>query len=361
MSTLVLAFRFCERIFRKIKKRKEFTERTKDCTFALKYKTMNTTARNTRWQRFVTEMRSTYKSMDTEEKWDIWVVRPIGFVEASVCRRLHIHPNAITIVSILFGAASGYFFIPGNVEMVLTGALLLFFANTMDSADGQLARMTKQYTMLGRVLDGFAGDVWFASIYLFMMARMFVLPIPFTATAWGWWGVAAIVVCGLVCHSTQSTIADYYRNIHLHFLAGRDYTELVRSSDLTAHRKNITSWHGWFEWLWLFFYASYTRKQENWTPKLQRLLSAVGKRPVKELPEEFLREFRTQSLPLMPMTNILTFNSRFFALVIAMLLGMPWLYLFYEMVVLTVLFCYMRHRHETMCEKLYHKWFAHES
>jgi biotin transporter BioY len=61
------------------------------------------------------------------------------------------------------------------------------------------------------------------------------------------------------------------------------------------------------------------------------------------------------------MTNILTFNSRFFALVIAMLLGMPWLYLFYEMVVLTVLFCYMRHRHETMCEKLYHKWFAHES
>ena len=120
---------------------------------------MSTLSQNKSWQRFVTEMRSTYKSMDTEEKWDLWVVRPIGFVEASACRRLHIHPNAITIVSILFGAASGYFFVPGNVPMVLTGALLLFFANTLDSADGQLARMTKQYTMLGRVLDGFAGDV----------------------------------------------------------------------------------------------------------------------------------------------------------------------------------------------------------
>ena len=65
---------------------------------------------NARWQRFLSEMRSTYKSMDTEEKWDLWVVRPIGFVEALFCRRLHIHPNAITIVSILFGAASGYFF-----------------------------------------------------------------------------------------------------------------------------------------------------------------------------------------------------------------------------------------------------------
>ena len=245
--------------------------------------------------------------------------------------------------------------------MVLIGALLLFFANTLDSADGQLARMTKQYTMLGRVLDGFAGEVWFFSIYLFMLIRMYDMPIPGSDHEWGWMAVVLVVLCGLFFHSTQSTIADYYRNIHLHFLAGRNYTELVRSVDLTARRKAIVSWDRWFEWLWLFFYASYTRKQENWTPKLQRLLSAVGERKAGELPEEFLCEFRAQSLPLMPMTNILTFNSRFFALVIAMLLGMPWLYLLYEMVALTALFCDMRHRHEAICDELYHKWFAHES
>lgn len=322
---------------------------------------MNIQTLHTRRQRFLTEMRSTFKSMDTEEKWDIWVVRPIGFVEACICRKLHVHPNAITIVSILFGAASGYFFFPGNAEMVLIGALLLFFANTLDSADGQLARMTKQYTMLGRVLDGFAGDVWFFSVYLFLMLRMAAMPIPFTTVEWGWLSFVLVPLCGLVFHSTQSTIADYYRNIHLHFLAGRDYTELVRSSELTARRKAITSWSGWFEWIWLYFYAGYTRKQERQTPRLQRLLHAVGERKASELPNEFLHEFRAKSLPLMPMTNILTFNSRFFALVISMFLGMPWLYLFYEMVVLGALFCYMRHRHEAMCDELYSKWFAHES
>lgn len=322
---------------------------------------MNKQTLHTRRQRFLTEMRSTFKSMDTEEKWDIWVVRPIGFVEACICRKLHVHPNAITIVSILFGAASGYFFFPGNAEMVLIGALLLFFANTLDSADGQLARMTKQYTMLGRVLDGFAGDVWFFSVYLFLMLRMAAMPIPFTTMEWGWLSFVLVPLCGLVFHSTQSTIADYYRNIHLHFLAGRDYTELVRSSELTARRKAITSWSGWFEWIWLYFYARYTRKQERQTPRLQRLLHAVGERKASELPNEFLHEFRAKSLPLMPMTNILTFNSRFFALVISMFLGMPWLYLFYEMVVLGALFCYMRHRHEAMCDELYSKWFAHES
>ena len=322
---------------------------------------MNKQTLHTRRQRFLTEMRSTFKSMDTEEKWDIWVVRPIGFVEACICRKLHVHPNAITIVSILFGAASGYFFFPGNAEMVLIGALLLFFANTLDSADGQLARMTKQYTMLGRVLDGFAGDVWFFSVYLFLMLRMAAMPIPFTTMEWGWLSFVLVPLCGLVFHSTQSTIADYYRNIHLHFLAGRDYTELVRSSELTARRKAITSWSGWFEWIWLYSYARYTRKQERQTPRLQRLLHAVGERKASELPNEFLHEFRAKSLPLMPMTNILTFNSRFFALVISMFLGMPWLYLFYEMVVLGALFCYMRHRHEAMCDELYSKWFAHES
>ena len=312
-------------------------------------------------QQFVAEMRSTFKSMDTEEKWDIWVVRPIGFVEACICRRLHIHPNAITIVSIIFGAMSGYFFFPGDTKMVLIGALLLFFANTLDSADGQLARMTKQYTMLGRVLDGFAGDVWFFFIYLFIMLRMANMPIPFTSMEWGWLSFVLIPVCGLVFHSTQTTISDYYRNIHLHFLSGRDYSELVRSSDLTARRKAITSWKGWFEWIWLYFYARYTRKQERLTPHLQRLLCAVGERKASDLPEEFLREFRTKSLPLMPMTNVLTFNSRFFALVISMFLGMPWIYLFYEMVILVALYYYMHYRHEKMCDELYHKWFAHEA
>ena len=319
------------------------------------------TTSNTRWQRFVKEMRSTYKSMDTEEKWDIWVVRPIGFVEACICRKLHIHPNAITIVSIIVGAMSGYFFFPGNTKMVLIGTLLLFFANTMDSADGQLARMTKQYTMLGRVLDGFAGDVWFFSIYLFIMLRMAAMSIPFTAMTWGCLSFVLVPVCGLIFHSTQTTITDYYRNIHLHFLAGRDYSELVCSEELAARRKSITSWKGWFEWLWLYFYAGYTRKQERLTPQLQRLLHAVGERKTNGLPEEFLSEFRAKSLPLMPLANILTFNSRFFVLAVSMFLGMPWLYLFYEMVILVALYYYMRHRHEKMCDELYHKWFSHES
>ena len=319
---------------------------------------MNMLARSERWQRFVTEMRSTYKSMDTEEKWDIWVVRPIGFVEACVCRRLQIHPNAITIVSIIFGAASGYFFFPGNVGMVLIGALLLFFANTLDSADGQLARMTRQYTMLGRVLDGFAGDVWFFSIYLFMMIRMYTMPIPGTTVDWGWLGIAVVSVCGLIFHSTQSTIADYYRNIHLYFLKGKAGSEL---DNFIQQREAFRAlpWKGNFWWkAFLFFYGNYTRKQEKATPNFQRFYALVRKNYGDDIPQYLRDEFRTASRPLMKYTNILTFNTRAIVLYISMLVGQPWLYFVFESTVLMILYAYMRHRHESMCARFYHKYAA---
>lgn len=49
--------------------------------------------------------------------------------------------------------------------------LLLIWANSFDSADGQLARMTHNYSRIGRILDGMAGDIWFATIYVAICLR----------------------------------------------------------------------------------------------------------------------------------------------------------------------------------------------
>ena len=310
---------------------------------------------DTRWRQFFAEMRSTYKSMDTEETWDIWVVRPIGFVEACLFRKLRIHPNTVTIMSILLGVASGYFFMPSNKVMVLIGTLLLFFANTLDSADGQLARMTKQYTLFGRALDGLAGEFWFTSIYIGIIIRMYTLTIPFTEIHWAWVGTLFTVFSGLVCHSTQAALADYYRVLHLHFLNRHGYTELTSSTTLQAEVADTTA--PYLERLWKRIFCGYTRNQERMTPHLQQLLQAIEERGEESLPEAFYEEYRAYSLPLMPYTNILSFNTRFFALAISMFLGMPWMYLLFECTVLCALALYMHHRHERFCTKLYQKYF----
>ena len=106
-------------------------------------------------------IKSTLKSEDTEGFFEIYVTRSCGYLWALFFKQLHIHPNVVTIVSIILGALSGYMFYYDDLSHTLWGIFLLIWANWYDCADGQLARMTGKKSLLGRILDGFAGDVWF--------------------------------------------------------------------------------------------------------------------------------------------------------------------------------------------------------
>lgn len=95
-------------------------------------------------------VKSTYKSNDTEEWLDKVWTRPIGYLWALFFKRLHVHPNVVTVLSMIIGASSAIFFAHGSYRTEGTEGLLyniiavilLAWANFYDSADGQLARMT---------------------------------------------------------------------------------------------------------------------------------------------------------------------------------------------------------------------------
>ena len=102
----------------------------------------------------------------------------------------------------------------------LMGVVLLMLANFCDSTDGQLARLTGQKTMIGRCLDGFAGDVWFFAIYLALVFRLWPQPLPGLETRWGVCAPGRLCRGGPLEPLPQSSLADYYRQIHLFFLKG---------------------------------------------------------------------------------------------------------------------------------------------
>lgn len=83
--------------------------------------------------------RDSLKSMDTEEHIDLAFYRPIGYAWACLARKLGITPNAITIASIFLGIGAGIMFYFTPLWMNIIGMLLLVWANSFDSADGQLA------------------------------------------------------------------------------------------------------------------------------------------------------------------------------------------------------------------------------
>lgn len=47
-------------------------------------------------------IEASFKSMDTEEFLDIYFNRPVGYVWALFFKKLGVHPNVVTILSILF-------------------------------------------------------------------------------------------------------------------------------------------------------------------------------------------------------------------------------------------------------------------
>lgn len=94
-------------------------------------------------------------------------------------KKLKVHPNVVTIFSIILGIGAGVMFYYPDMKHTLLGILLLMWANHYDSADGQLARLTGQKTQWGRMLDGFAGDIWFFTIYAAICLRLMNQPCRF--------------------------------------------------------------------------------------------------------------------------------------------------------------------------------------
>lgn len=300
-------------------------------------------------------LAASLKSKDTEEWLDVHFTRPIGLAFALLWHKLGVAPNYITVLSMFLGVAAGVMFYFTDFLHNLFGVMLLMLANFCDSTDGQLARLTNQKSMIGRCLDGFAGDVWFFAIYLAIVLRIWNQNMLGTSEPWGFYGLALAAIAGIVSHMQQSSLSDYYRQIHLYFLKGDEGSELDTYEAQRAELEKLKGKEGVF-WDRAFHsnYQNYCKSQEKRTPEFQKLRKTIETnfRTVEKMPEEWKEEFLKGSRPLMPMTNFLTFNSRAIFIYITCLLNIPWVYFLLEITLYNIIYIYMHKRHEELCEKI---------
>ena len=309
-------------------------------------------------------LRESFKSEDTEEWLDVYFTRPIGLVFALMWIKIGVTPNFVTILSMFLGAAAGWCFIHTELWWNVGGVVLMLLANFCDSTDGQMARLTNHKTAIGRMLDGFASDVWYFFCYLGIVIRLWHQPIPLTTVAWGPWIVLLCAYAGFYWHARQCQLADYYRQIHLYFINGEAASELNSSAqeqrllDEMPKRRvgpfTVGAYGHFWDYVFHFFYIGWCRTQERHTPEFQRFFGLVKRRypNAADMPQELRQEFRRRSLPLMKYTNILTHNTRATVLYIACMVNLPWVYPVFEITILAAIYHYMHHRHETMCREL---------
>jgi CDP-alcohol phosphatidyltransferase-like enzyme len=146
-----------------------------------------------------------FKAFEIEELADIYFFRPLGSIIARGGRALGMTPTQLTVLGTLAGVAGGALLY--DERSGLFAFALLIFYGIIDSADGQLARMTGRVTELGRVLDGAAGYFTHGAIYLAIAAG--AIHRGGSSSILIWMFLAAIA------NAIQAQMYDYHRTVYI--------------------------------------------------------------------------------------------------------------------------------------------------
>ena len=142
-----------------------------------------------------------FKAYEIEEFVDVYFYRRLGYLVACAARAVRLSPNAVSVVAGVIGAVGGLLIAWPRLDW--TGIALLVLHGIVDSADGQLARMTGQTSELGRVLDGISGYATHIAIYVAII-------IGVHNTTGGWAVLGPAFISG-ACTAIQAQLYDYHR------------------------------------------------------------------------------------------------------------------------------------------------------
>jgi len=145
-----------------------------------------------------------FKAREIEELVDVYFFRRVGIVFAHIARVLGLSPTGVTWGALIAGAVGGIAL--ASPTYAWAGVVLLVMHGVLDSADGQLARMTGRSTEFGRMMDGVAGYVTHIAMYLGALASAF-------SRGAGWSLVALAAVAG-ACTIIHAQMYDYHRTTY---------------------------------------------------------------------------------------------------------------------------------------------------
>lgn len=312
------------------------------------------------------------KSLDIEDWLDLHISRPLAFVFVRLFAKLGIHPNAVSILSMVIGVCSGLFFVHGSwyyegvygLVQNIIGVLLLWFAYILDCVDGQLARYTGKCTRLGRILDGVASAFWYIPLYLLVIYRIYRYhDIEFsafgvmetTSNIIIYTVIVAVIVhlAGYLGNMEQERMADYFNQIYLFFVKGEKGSELDDSAKLQKAFDELPADTPKLDRISHSSYISYTKLQEKKTPEFQKMKALMMEKygSSDNIPESIRTAVVDSFRPLTRINALLTFNFRTIFLALFCIADLPVLYFVFELVVMGLMERSDIRRHEEECRK----------
>jgi phosphatidylserine synthase len=291
-----------------------------------------------------TTPEATYKAREVEGILDLYFYRKIGFWLAQFFARLNVTPAGVSLFGALCGVIAGHLYFYRNLGTNIIGMALHVFANALDNADGQLARLTRRESREGRVIDSLADHLIFLSIYLHLALRCSIEG----ASPLVW----LLAVTAGISHGLQGAAADYYRTTYLYFVKGGLPVDLDSSMILRASYRKLR-WRDqpWPKFL-LALYLNFTRQQEMLAPRLKRLREISIRSFPREIPEWFSARYQRSARPMFKLWGLLMTNTRMLILFALLFIGQPIWYFWTEVTVLNLLLAWLIYRQEEMSQSL---------
>lgn len=315
-----------------------------------------------RAKKFKEDIQASRKSSETDDPFDVFVYDPLAIRLTTLFIRMKWSPNAVTLLSLVFGVAGAALLYPQKVGLNLLGVALIIFAAVLDCSDGQVARLCHSGTPFGRVLDGAVDMANYLAIYLALGFRLMgeSFAVTPTVTLHVSWYIWIVIVLALICHSSQARKADYYRGLHLYFLKGTNDNYFARSKDLRQELASLPEGTSPFRKLYLKIYLLYTAVQEKGAKQTQHLLDKIDENG-GVIPEELAERYIRESRKVIQITNTLGFNLRTYILFLLLLFGKEIFWFLFVCVVLEGLKYAMMARYEAMTGRILTEFFPEDA
>lgn len=175
------------------------------------------------------------KLMAIEETFDIYFSRFFGHYFALWAKNLMMTPNAVSVASLIVGLIAGvFFFFQDNALLISLGCVLITISGVLDSADGQLARMTKQVSDLGRKIDAIIDTFVFVACYT---GGSFY----FLIHGYGFWILPLALIAGYF-HSVKSGVYEFYKTEFLYYTFKSDHFRIPFTDELEKPAESESIW-----------------------------------------------------------------------------------------------------------------------
>lgn len=203
------------------------------------------------------EYKNSLKSIEIEEILDLVFYRPLAFLFVKAIYKTNLTPNQVTGLALAFGLIADLFFTFGDYFSLIMAAIFLIIYDVLDCADGQLARLKKNGTPVGRIIDGVAD-------YIVTILAYIGIGLGYSQYAENTLLFWFIIIAAGLSNAFHAISVDYFRNRFIDIT--QDRTNILQDGldEFKKEYERLTSLPGkYFQKLIIRLYLRYSAVQTN--------------------------------------------------------------------------------------------------